>query len=118
MEELRDEDVHLQHVRHVLAFDVTQNVDEPLEVTMRRTNPQEVDLLAGYSRIPYNFYMFIDDNLAKVPNLAPLYYSSVSQPFWSRATPVQLFGGTPRCLNRSKGQLKLKLVAPWLRTTV
>ena len=34
VEELRDEDVHLQHVRHVLAFDVTQNVDEPLEVTV------------------------------------------------------------------------------------
>jgi hypothetical protein len=32
VEELRDEDVHLEHVRHVLALDVAEDVDEPLKV--------------------------------------------------------------------------------------
>ena len=44
VEELRDEDVHLQHVGHVLALHVAQHVDEPLEVAMRRTRPQKVHL--------------------------------------------------------------------------
>ena len=54
MEELSDEDVHLQHVRHVLAFHVPQDVDEPLEVAVRRADPQEVDLLASDAGIPGN----------------------------------------------------------------
>jgi len=51
VEELRDEDVHLKHVRHVLAFNVTQDVDEPLEVTVRRADPEEVDLLTSHAGI-------------------------------------------------------------------
>ena len=35
VEELRDEDVHLEHVGHVLPLDVSQDVDEPLEVSVR-----------------------------------------------------------------------------------
>ena len=34
VEELRDEDVHLEHVGHVLPLDVSQDVDEPLEVSV------------------------------------------------------------------------------------
>ena len=48
VEELRDEDVHFEHVGHVLPLDVSQDVDEPLEVAVRRTDPEEVDLLAGH----------------------------------------------------------------------
>ena len=44
VEELRDEDVHLQDVGHVLAFHVAQHVDEPFEVTVRWTRPQKVHL--------------------------------------------------------------------------
>ena len=33
VEELRDEDVHFEHVGHVLPLDVSQDVDEPLEVS-------------------------------------------------------------------------------------
>ena len=55
MEELCDEDVHLEHVGHVLAFDVPQDVDEPLEVAVRRTDPQEVHLLASHTRISENY---------------------------------------------------------------
>lgn len=51
VEELRDEDVHLQNVGDILAFDVAQHVDEPLKVTMRRARPQEVDFLASHARI-------------------------------------------------------------------
>ncbi len=47
VEELRDEDVHLQNVRHVFPLDVAQDVDEPLEVAVGRADPQEVDLLAS-----------------------------------------------------------------------
>ena len=35
VEELRDENVHLEHVGHVLPLDVSQDVDEPLEVSVR-----------------------------------------------------------------------------------
>ena len=55
MEELRDEDVHLQNVGHVFPFHVPQDVDEPLEVPVRRTDPQEVDLLARDAGIPEMF---------------------------------------------------------------
>lgn len=44
MEELRDEDVHLEDVGDVLALHVAQHVDEPLEVPVRRADPQEVHL--------------------------------------------------------------------------
>ena len=52
MEELRDEDVHLEHVGDVLPLDVSEDVDEPLEVSVRRADPEEVDLLAGDARVP------------------------------------------------------------------
>ena len=52
VEELRDEDVHLEHVGDVLSLHVPQDVDEPLEVSVRRTDPQEVDLLARNAGIP------------------------------------------------------------------
>ena len=51
VEELGDEDVHFQHVGHVLALHVAQDVDEPLKVSVRRAGPQEVDLLAGDARV-------------------------------------------------------------------
>ena len=44
MEELRDEYVHLEHVRHVLLFDVAQHVHEPLERALSRRDPQEINL--------------------------------------------------------------------------
>lgn len=39
MKELRDEYVYLEHVRDVFSFDVSENVDKPLEVLVRRTDP-------------------------------------------------------------------------------
>lgn len=44
VEELRDEDVDFKDIGDVLALNVTQNVDEPLEVLVRRADPQEVYL--------------------------------------------------------------------------
>ena len=48
VEELSDENVHLEHVRDVLPLHVAEHVDEPLEVAVRGTDPEEVDLLAGH----------------------------------------------------------------------
>lgn len=44
MEELCDEDVHLEHVGDVLFLDVAQHVHEPLEGPLRRRDPQKVNL--------------------------------------------------------------------------
>ena len=44
VEELRDEDVHLEDVGYVLLLDVAQHVHEPLEGPLRRRDPQKVNL--------------------------------------------------------------------------
>ena len=44
MEELCDENVHLQDVGDVFCLHVSQHVDEPLEVAVGRTDPQEIYL--------------------------------------------------------------------------
>jgi hypothetical protein len=44
VEKLRDEDVDLEDVRHIFLLDVAQHVDEPLEVLVRGTYPQEIHL--------------------------------------------------------------------------
>ena len=44
VKKLRDEDVHLEHVGHVLLLDVAQHIHEPLEGPLRRRDPQKVDL--------------------------------------------------------------------------
>lgn len=44
MEKLRDENVDFENVRYVLPLDVAQHVDEPLEVLMGGTDPEEVHL--------------------------------------------------------------------------
>lgn len=44
MEELRYEYVYLQHVGDIFALHVTQDVDEPLEVLVGWTNPEEIYL--------------------------------------------------------------------------
>ena len=44
MEELCDEDVHLKYVGDVFPLHVPQHVDEPLEVTVGRADPQEIHL--------------------------------------------------------------------------
>ena len=44
MEELGDENVHLQDVGDVFSLHVSQHVDEPLEVAVGRTDPQEIYL--------------------------------------------------------------------------
>lgn len=51
VEELRDEYVHLEHIGDILALHIAEDIDEPFEVAMRRTNPQEVHLLTGHSRV-------------------------------------------------------------------
>ena len=51
MEELSNENMHFEHVGDVFALDVTQDIDEPLEVSVRRTDPEEVDLLARHPRV-------------------------------------------------------------------
>ena len=39
VEELRDKDMHLQDVGHVLPLHITQHVDEPFKMTVRRASP-------------------------------------------------------------------------------
>ena len=51
VEELGDEDVHLQHVGHVLPLHISQHINEPLKISVRGTDPEEVDFLASYSRV-------------------------------------------------------------------
>lgn len=47
VEELRYENVYLKHLRDVLSLYVSQHVDEPFKVLVRRTNPEKVDFLTG-----------------------------------------------------------------------
>ena len=44
VEELCYENVYFKNVRHVLTLDITQDIDEPLEVLVRWTNPEEIHL--------------------------------------------------------------------------
>ena len=44
MEELCDENVHLQDVGDVFSLHISQHVDEPLEVAVGRADPQEIHL--------------------------------------------------------------------------
>lgn len=44
VEELSDKDVNLKDIGDVLLLDISQDVDKPLEVLVRRTDPQEVHL--------------------------------------------------------------------------
>ena len=44
VEELRDEDVHFEHVRHILPLDFPQLLDKPLELSVCGTDPQEIYL--------------------------------------------------------------------------
>ena len=44
--------MHLKDVGHIFALHVPEDIDEPLEVAVRRTDPQEVDLFARDTRIP------------------------------------------------------------------
>ena len=49
VEELGDEDVNFENIGHVSPFDVSQDINKPLKVTMRLTDPQEVDFLTSDS---------------------------------------------------------------------
>ena len=51
VEKLSDEDVHLEDVRDILSLNISKDVDEPLEVLVGRTDPQEVDLFASNARV-------------------------------------------------------------------
>ena len=44
MEELGDEDVHLQNIGDILVLNVSQYVHEPLEAAVGRCDPKEVHL--------------------------------------------------------------------------
>ena len=44
VEELSDEDVHLQDIGDVFPLHVPQHVDEPLEGAVGRADPQEIHL--------------------------------------------------------------------------
>lgn len=47
VEELRNKDVHFEHVRDIFTFDISEHVDEPLEMAVARTRPQEIHLFTG-----------------------------------------------------------------------
>ena len=51
MEELSDENMHFKYIGNVFSFDVSEDINEPLKVAVRRTNPQKVDLLTSYPRV-------------------------------------------------------------------
>jgi len=52
VEELGDEEVHLQHISHIFPLNLSEHVDEPLKVAVCWADPQEVHLLAGDPGIP------------------------------------------------------------------
>lgn len=45
MEELCYEDVHLKNIGNIFALNITQHIDEPLKLAVRRADPQEVHLM-------------------------------------------------------------------------
>ena len=51
MEELSDENMHFKYIGNVFSFDVSEDVDKPLEIAVGRTDPQKVDLFAGNARV-------------------------------------------------------------------
>lgn len=51
VEELRDEYVYFQHIGYILLLHIAEHIDEPFEVLVRGTDPQEVHLLTGYARV-------------------------------------------------------------------
>ena len=51
VKELGDEDVHLQDVCHVLPLHLAENVNEPFKLSVRLSDPEEVNFLAGNSGI-------------------------------------------------------------------
>lgn len=59
VKELRDKDVNLQHIGYVLPLHVTQYVDEPLEVFVGRTDPQEIHLQSNNSCTTIHILYFI-----------------------------------------------------------
>lgn len=44
MKELGDKDMNLENLGNVFAFDIPENLDEPLKMPMRWTDPQKVNL--------------------------------------------------------------------------
>jgi len=44
MKELRDEYVDFKYVRNVFSLNVSENVNEPFEMFVRRADPQKIDL--------------------------------------------------------------------------
>ena len=51
VKELCDENMHFEHIGHIFAFNVSQDIYEPLKISVRRTDPQKVHFFAGHSRI-------------------------------------------------------------------
>ena len=51
VEELCDEDVHLQNIGHVLLLHFSENIKKPLKLSVRLSDPEEVDLLTRHSRV-------------------------------------------------------------------
>ena len=51
MEELSDENMHFKYIGNVFSFDVSEDVNKPLEIAVGRTDPQKVDLFAGNARV-------------------------------------------------------------------
>ena len=52
MEKLSDEYVHFEDVSDVFPLDVSEDVYEPLKVSVRGADPEEVDLLARHAGVP------------------------------------------------------------------
>ena len=51
MEELSDENMHFKYIGNVFSFNVSEDVNKPLEIAVGRTDPQKVDLFAGNARV-------------------------------------------------------------------
>ena len=43
--------MHFKDIGDVFSLDISEHVNEPLEIAMRRTNPQKVDFFAGHPRV-------------------------------------------------------------------
>ena len=124
MEELSDENMHFKYIGNVFSFNVSEDIDEPLEVAMRRTDPQEVDLLTSYPRVAIGGgteYQVVEDRGVGGDTDTPAYHNGYLKlvpilvtapertlnPYFGRVVFVLLLviDGLVKAANKSQGQM-------------
>lgn len=51
MKELRNVNMYFEQIGHILCLNISKNINKPFKVSMRRTNPNEIDLFVGNTRV-------------------------------------------------------------------